>query len=105
VSWIGRVKLLIELSSVVAMDQQAQRTFERIGTARKTARRSSQTSQIVTQLGIARFNRIGVCLALRDFISAPVIPEAIIGIQNIAVMESTRISSLFSFIHSLRGVW
>ena len=82
-SWIGRVQLLVELSSVVAVDKQAQGAFERIRTTRKASRRSCQTGQVVAQLGVVCFHRVGIGFAFRDFISAQVIPQAVIGIKCI----------------------
>lgn len=40
----------------------------------------------MAQFGIARFDRIGVCFALGDLVSAPVIPQAVIGLPGIAVI-------------------
>lgn len=40
----------------------------------------------MTQFSVIAFNRIGVCLALRDFIDTPVIPQALIDIKGIAVI-------------------
>ena len=38
----------------------------------------------MTQLGIIRFHRVGVGLALGDFIHTPVVPQAFVGIKGIA---------------------
>ena len=54
--------------------------------ARKAPRRSCQARQIVTQLGVAGFHRIGIRFAFRNFIFAKVIPQAVIGIECIAVI-------------------
>ena len=40
----------------------------------------------MSQLSITGFNGEGVCLALRNFISAHVIPKAIIGIKGVTVI-------------------
>jgi len=40
----------------------------------------------MAQLSITSFNRVGVCLALRDFILSHVIPETIISVKRIAVI-------------------
>ena len=82
-SWIGRIKLLIELASVVAVDKQAQGTIKRMGTTRETARRSCQTRQVVAQFGVVTFHRIRICLAFRNLISTPVIPQTLIGIKGV----------------------
>ena len=63
----------------------------------KTTRTARQSSQIMAQFGIIRFDRVGVGFALRDFIDAPVIPQAIIGIKGIAVVAL----GFGSFIHHL----
>ena len=84
--WIGRVQLLIELSPVVAVDKQTQGTLQCIRTTRETARRSCQTGQVVAQLGVVSFHRVGIGFAFRNFISAQVIPQAVIGIKCIAVI-------------------
>jgi len=86
VSRIGRVKLLIELSSVVAVDKQAQGAIKRMGTTREAARRSCQTGQVVAQLGVVSFHRVGIGFSFRYFISAKVIPQAVIGIKCVAVI-------------------
>ena len=80
-SRIGRIKLLVELTPVVAVHKQAQGTFKCIRAAREAARRSGQTSQVMAQLGIVSFHRVGIGFAFRNFISAPVIPQAVIGIE------------------------
>ena len=81
--WIGRIKLLIELPSVVAVNKQTQGTLQRIGATREASRRSCQTRQVVAQLGVVSFHRVSIGFAFRDFISAPVIPQAVISIQGV----------------------
>lgn len=85
-SWIGREALLIELTSVVAKDEQTQGAFKRIRATRKASRRSSQACQVVAQFGIIAFHRIGIGLAIRNFVSAQVIPQAVISIKGITVI-------------------
>ena len=51
----------------------------------------------MAQLGITGFNRIGVRLAIRDFILTGVIPETIIGVKGITVIAF----GLGSSIHNL----
>lgn len=80
---IGRIPLFIKLSPVVAIDKQAQGTFQRMGATRKASRRSCQTSQVVAQLGVVSFHRVSIGFAFRNFISAPVIPQTVVGIQGI----------------------
>ena len=76
----------MKLSAVETIDKQTQSTFQSIGTTRKTTRFASQACQVVTEFSIVRFNRKCVCLAFRDFISAKVIPEPLIGIETIGVI-------------------
>ena len=76
----------IELASVVAIDKQTQGTFQGMRAARKASRRSGQARQVVAQLGVAGFHRVGIGFALRDFISAQVIPQVIISIKGVAVI-------------------
>jgi hypothetical protein len=40
----------------------------------------------MASLGITCFDRIGTCLALRDFIGTQMIPEAIMGIKTITII-------------------
>jgi hypothetical protein len=101
VSWIGRIKLLIELSSVEAIDKQTQGTFKSMGTARETPRRSCQACQIVAQFSIVSFRRVGVGFAFRNFISAVVIPQTLIGIKGITEI----LFGLLRIVHQLLNGW
>ena len=78
--------LLVQLTSIEAVHEQLQGRFQRFRTTRKAPRAARQASQIMAQFGVVRFDRVGVGLALRDFIHAPVIPQAFIGIKGIAVV-------------------
>jgi hypothetical protein len=78
--------MLVELAAIETINEQAQGTLKRIWATRETARRSGQTCQVVAQLGVVAFDRKGVRFALRNFISAPVIPKTIIGIECVAVI-------------------
>ena len=49
-------------------------------------RELSQACQVMSQFSIVGFDRICVRFTLRDFIHTPVIPQAIIGIESIAVV-------------------
>jgi len=99
--WIRRVSLFIELPPVVAVDKQAQSTFQCIGTTRETARRSCQARQVVSQLGIVSFDRVGIGFAFRNFISARVIPQAVIGIEGITKV----LLSLGRIVYHLLNGW
>ena len=78
------MELFIKLSTVITVDKQSQGTFERMGTTRETTRGSCQTSQVVAQLSVVSFHRVGVRFTFRNFIPAIVIPQALIGIKCIA---------------------
>jgi len=82
-SRISRIKLLVQLSPVVTEYEQTQSTFQGMWTARETARRSCQTCQIMSQLGVVAFNRVGVGFTFRNFISTIVIPQAVISLKGI----------------------
>ena len=78
--------MLVELATIERIDKHTQSTFKRIRATREAARRSGQTSQIMSQLSVIAFDREGIGFAFRDFISAPVIPQAIVGIKGITVI-------------------
>ena len=78
--------MFVELATVETINKQPQRTLERIGTARETTRRSGQTSEVVSQFSVIAFHREGIGFALRDFISAEVIPKTVVGIKSITVI-------------------
>ena len=84
--WIGRVQLLVELSPVVAVDKYTQGALQCVRATRETARRSGQTGQVVAQLGVVSFHRVGIGFAFRNFISAKVIPQAVICIKCVTVI-------------------
>ena len=63
------------MAMVEAIDEQADRTVEGIRAARETARLASQARQVMTQLGIVGFNRVGIGLAFGDFIATEMEPE------------------------------
>ena len=84
--WIGRVQLLVELSPVITVDKYTQGALQCVRATRETARRSGQAGQVVAQLGVVAFHRIGIGFAFRNFISAKVIPQAIICIKCVTVI-------------------
>ena len=94
-SWIGRIKLLIELASVEAVDKHSQSTLQRVRTTRETTRRSCQPSQVMPQFGVVCFYRIGVRFPCRDFISAEVIPQLIVDLKCVTVI----LLGLGRFVH------
>jgi len=89
--------MLVELAAIETIDEQAQCTFKRMGTAREATRRSGQTSQVMAQLSVVAFHGEGVGFAFRNFISAEVIPKAIISIECITVIAF----SLRGLIHHI----
>lgn len=99
--WIGRIKLLIELAAVVAIDKQTQSTFKGMWATRKASRRSCQTRQVVAQFGVVPFHRIGVGFAFRNFISAQVIPQALVGIKGVTEI----LPGLGRIVYQFLNVW
>ena len=93
--------LLVELSTVEAVHKQTQSAHQCIGATRETARGSCQPRQVMAQLSVVRFNRVGVGFAFRDFISTEVIPQASIGIKGIAVI----LLGLLRIVHHLLNGW
>ena len=81
-----REALFIKLSMIETMNKKANSTIKSIRTTREATRSSRQTSQVVTQLSITGFNRVGIRFSLRNLISPQVIPETIIGIESITVV-------------------
>ncbi len=99
--WIGRIKLLVELSSIVAVDKQTQGTFKGIRATRKASRRACQPRQVVTQLSIVSFHRIGIGFAFRNLISAQVIPQAVIGFECVTVI----LPGLWRIVYHVLNGW
>jgi len=81
--WISRVVLFIELPPVVAVDKQTQGTCEGMRATQETSGRSCQARQVVSQLSIVPFHRVGIGFACRNFIATQVIPQAVIGIKGV----------------------
>lgn len=104
-SWVRRETLLVKLSAIEAIDEQTDRTIECIGTTRETARFSSQAGQVVTQLCITSLHREGLCLALRNLVSAEMIPKTIIGIKSIAVINFGLGGIIHHILDSLLGAF
>ena len=76
----------MQLAPIEAIHKKLQGGLQCFRTARKTARAPGEPRQVMAQLGVIAFNRKGVCLALRDLIDAPVIPQALIDIKSVAVI-------------------
>lgn len=76
----------MQLAPIEAIHEKLQGGLQCFRTARKTARATCEPRQVMAQLGVIPFNRIGVCLAMRNLIDAPVIPQALINIESVAVI-------------------
>lgn len=87
--------MFLQLTMIETVDEKAQGTFKRIRATRETTGGPCQTSQIVAQLSISSFDRVGIRLAMRNLISTQVIPETIISIKGITVIAL----GLGCFIH------
>ena len=77
--------LLVQLAPIEAVNEKMESSFQGLRATRKATRATGQLRQIMAQLIVIPFNRIDVRFALGDFINAPVIPQALIGIKSIAV--------------------
>ena len=96
-SRVIRKTLLMQLTPIETIHKELQSRLQGFRTARKTARASRQASQIMAQLSIITFDRVGLVFPLGDFIHTPVVPQAIIGIKGVAVIAL----GLGSLIHHL----
>ena len=88
---MGRIiweTLFVQLPAIEAVDKQFQRTKQRFRTARKAPRPAGQASQVMPQLRIVAFHRIGVPFPLRHFIPASVVPQPIIDLERIAIVPA-----------------
>ena len=56
------VSVLVQLSLVIAVDEALDGAAQGVNTPGEAARATSQASQVVTQVGIAAFDRIGLAL-------------------------------------------
>ncbi len=62
----------LELSLIVKINKQFDRSRQRFVTAGETPRRTSQTRQVMTQVGVAAFDRISLTLVFEHCMIAPV---------------------------------
>ena len=76
----------MQLTPIEGVHEKLESSFQGFRAAGKTTRTAGQSRQIMAQLGVTPFDRIGVRFALGDFIDAPVIPQALIGIKGVAVV-------------------
>jgi len=82
--WVIRETLLVQLAPIEAVHEKLESSFQGFRAARKATRATRQSRQIMAQLGVIPFDQIGVRFALGNFIDAPVIPQATVGIQGAA---------------------
>jgi hypothetical protein len=101
---VGKV-LLMQLSPVETIHKEFQGRLQRFRTARKATRAARQTSQIMAQLCVVGFHRVGVGLTLGDFIHTPVIPQAFIGIKGIAEVTFRFGSFVDNFLNGRLGAF
>jgi len=78
--------LLMQLTPIETIHKELERRLQSFRAARKTARAAGQASQIMAQLSIIAFDRVGLVFPLGDFIRTLVVPQAIIGIKGVAVI-------------------
>ena len=86
--WVVWKTLLMQLTPIETIHKELQGCLQGLRATRKTARASSQASQIMAQLGIIAFDRVGVGFTLGDRISPTVIPQAVISLKGIAIVAS-----------------
>jgi len=96
-SRVVRETLLMQLAPIEAINEKMESSFQGLQATRKATRATGHSRQIMAKLGVIPFNRIGVGFALGDFIDAPVIPQALIGIKSVAVVAH----GFGRFIHHL----
>ena len=87
----------MQLTAIEAVDEKLQGSLQGFWAARKTARAPGEPRQIMAQFGVIAFHRVGVRFALRDLVDAPVIPQALVGIEGVTVVAP----GFGSFIHQL----
>lgn len=87
----------MQLALVEAVHEQLQGGLQGLRATGETTRSSSKPGQVMAQLSIPAFNRVGVGFALRNFIDAPVIPQAFVGSKGVTVVAL----GLGSLIHHL----
>lgn len=89
--------MLVQLTPIETINKELQCCLYGFRSARKTTRATCQSGQIMAQLSVTDFDRVGVGFAPRDFIGTQVIPQAIIDIKGIVVIAL----SLGCLIHHL----
>ena len=94
-SGVAGKTLLVQLAPIEAVHEELQGGLQGMRAAGKTARPASEASQVMAQFGVVAFNRVGVGFALRDLVNAPVVPQAIIGLEGVTVVAL----GLRGFVH------
>ena len=87
----------MQLTPIETIHKEFQGCLQGLRATRETARAAGQTSQIMPQLSVITFDRVGVGFALGDFISSAVIPQAVISLKGIAVVTP----GFRRFVHQL----
>ena len=87
----------MQLTPIETIHKKLQSCLQGFRATREAARAAGQTSQVMPQLGVITFDRVGVGFALGDFISPAVIPQAVISLKGIAVVAP----GFRRFVHQL----
>jgi len=85
VRWVVR-SLLVELATVPTKDEEMNGSPQGMDRAREAARLASQASEIVTQFGVVRFDRIGLALVGHGEVDAPIEGQVLIGGQSVGIV-------------------
>ena len=102
-SRIARKTLLVQLAAIEAVHEELQGGLQGFGTARQTARAACEPSQVMAQLGVIPFDRVGIGFAVRDCVDAKVIPQAIIRIEGVTVVALRLRSLVHQFLDHCLG--
>ena len=78
--------LLVELPVVVGKHKQLDRTMQRKGTSRKTTRPPSQTCQIMTQVSIRTFYRIGLAFVLHRMMDTRPVQYSLVALVIVTIV-------------------
>jgi len=82
-SLIVRESLFVELPTVESKHEQFQSTLQSIRATWETTRFTCKSRQVMAQLRIITFNRVGIIFAFWNFVAAIVIPKTTISLKTI----------------------
>lgn len=99
---VGGIALFPELALIVTPDKELARPVERVDTVGETARFAAQTCQIVAQIGVPAFNRVGLAFVHHCGIGRVAIDQVAIGCKPIALV-GPRLRGLVD--HRLQGCY